>query len=719
MLGAWACTETPEETRDHLYEKALRLVDEYRFDEADSTLVEVMWADTLSWLAPEGFALVQERQWMFWDALSYYMRIIKRNPQSVEGLEGSARTLEWIGYPDLALANERRVAGVDPENGASMIRSARLSAELGQLAPAIRNAMAAVRADQPLSVAHMIVARCFLKNGDLDSVATYYDRALGSPAETFLYYKVAADYYEDLGLYDSAIVMSAKAVERADNDFAERVDHFNRCNRLGYFAHSRKMIADLPPESESSVVPPVMKLVYSIEADRGFEVGHPGARIVQRRSQKLTSYIYDAMSCRYRYDYPTHEADLEYVKQMAARRQYTEGFTALLNYNSIFNNSVFTYDHIRSVRDLNAYQEKAPVPFKHTLAQLRANHLAQMPPTLETAIDSLRLMYKNHPVLLLGMADIASDSLVAEFATAERLYRMILQSSPLHHDAFRGLVEMYVLQRNWSRALSLYRQYPDVVDLYADLPILKALVLLWSGETAEGTDAFTASIKPQSGKIGLYRSAMLAADKVHANDFARRLIDEAVKLQPNNPDAYSLAAQWYVEHEMADSALQLAEKGLSLEANHWDLKAIKARCLWHQGQKEAAWTLFEEVNTESNNSNARMLQYYSWCLATDQIRSTEAENLARHGAFADRHNVHDGIVNLCYVYMMIGRADLAIGDARRGLNSYPDSPGLNYYLGYGLYVEEREGAREPLEKAISLGLQGADLQRAEKALKKL
>ena len=184
-----------------------------------------------------------------------------------------------------------------------------------------------------------------------------------------------------------------------------------------------------------------------------------------------------------------------------------------------------------------------------------------------------------------------------------------------------------------------------------------------------------------------------------------------------NVDALSLASETYNRVGDYQSGLDLAERALKIDPSFTSAGANKAYALYKLGKDEEAFALFAKINKEDPD-NRTLLRYYAPALTESGRDKPEAENLARRGVFAGV-DILEGWLNLCYVYMLNGRPDLAKGEGLRARNSFPYSPQVHYYIGYGEYLLKQDGAKADLQKAIELGLQGDDLKRAQSALKEL
>ena len=76
-------------------------------------------------------------------------------------------------------------------------------------------------------------------------------------------------------------------------------------------------------------------------------------------------------------------------------------------------------------------------------------------------------------------------------------------------------------------------------------------------------------------------------------------------------------------------------------------------------------------------------------------------------------------LDLCETYYRMGKYDFMFGEASKLLPLHPDESDPSYWVGMGLYLNRRGGAKGYLEKSIALGLIGEKLQKARETLSKL
>jgi tetratricopeptide (TPR) repeat protein len=144
--------------------------------------------------------------------------------------------------------------------------------------------------------------------------------------------------------------------------------------------------------------------------------------------------------------------------------------------------------------------------------------------------------------------------------------------------------------------------------------------------------------------------------------------------------------------------------------------AYKARAFYGLGRKDDSYKLFDSIlAVDSYDPYGSLL--YSRVLAEENKNPDKAQNLARQAVLIS-DPTQQPTLNLAYVYLKTGRPDLATGAGMRGVEMYPQDPEAYFLLGWAQSAANKPGAKENLQKAISLGLTGTQLQAAKELLAK-
>lgn len=710
------CSTTVEDKRDALFKKGMSQLDKFRFTDADTTFREVLWTDTTSFLGPIGISLTQERQFLHWDALHFWEKITDRNPNSLEGALGAMRVYRRLGLSEHALRRANLAASLDSTSGDPQVEVARLCLETEQYDAARRTARAAVAVGQPEAVGSMIEARALLLIGNSDSSRTYAERALASPATSSLFYRVAADYFEERRALDSAMFLSAKSLTAGTSGFDEMAEHFFRALRVGYFAEARRLIDSVEAIGGVTPLSTIMDLYYSWATDQDFRGLQVSGVLSQMSLSAISPLMLDALAHDRLSNFTMVDGDLNALQNRLRRGNFEQSFRDFMSYYL----ALFRTRGHDPVAALGLLRDRYPYRFSdvgHALNELYLVHVTRQPELFTQMLDSLKQFRKTDYRYRTDLADVCGDSAVQEVPRARALYEEALTLHPLYRPAFDGYWKMLNRQRLPEEALSVFEQYPQFAELYPDLAVHNAMFLVRNGKVEAGVEKFLQSFKPVSGDARLTDDMIRWLFRYYRTEEAGRIAEALVGVQGDNVDALAVAAETFNRIGDYERGLELADRALKREPDFSAASAHRAWSLYKLGRNEEAFKLFADVYRVDPESRA-LLRYYAPALAESGRDKAEAENLARRGVFAGT-DILEGWLNLCYVYMLVGRPDLAKGEAIRARNSYLWSPVVHYYVGYAEYLLKQDGARDNLTKAIELGLQGDDLDRANAALEEL
>jgi predicted Zn-dependent protease len=204
---------------------------------------------------------------------------------------------------------------------------------------------------------------------------------------------------------------------------------------------------------------------------------------------------------------------------------------------------------------------------------------------------------------------------------------------------------------------------------------------------------------------------------VNRFDLEREIVELALSENPEDADALYLAADLDIANGAVETGLAHLNKAVELEPRRFFSIVQKARGMYLSGDKDNAIQFLQALVKE--DVDQYVANYYlSRFLALENRDLKRAQNLARQATTCGNNSL-ESMMNVCFVYLKAGRTDLMIGESRRARAVYFDYPEPYFYLGLGLYHEEREGAKARLEKAIELGLTGEHLDLARETLRSM
>ncbi|MEE8577954.1 MAG: hypothetical protein V3T31_11920 [candidate division Zixibacteria bacterium] len=711
-----ACSETAQQKRDDLIAKGNRQISNYEFDQAESTFYELLAIDTISFAGPEGLALGLERQLLHWDALHFYMKISIRNPRSIPAALGAMRIYKRLGLYEAALERASIADNLAGTDGAITAELASICLTLQK--PSLGRTLAdqAAKNGMASSIRDILTAHAMFEEAKFDSAEALCSQALASGESSPLFFRLAADFFEASGRFDSAMVISAQATASDDSGFDELMEHFYRTIRLGYFDEARRLVRLVQKDGQGTSLEYTMDFLTTASSGRSQLAMVPVARLLLIRPDYLSPKLQKIEGYRMTGDQVVAIADLTWVRSKITRGGYEESFVKFMVHQFV-DILIGQNDALPALNDHRKTHEAAVSQMEYNLKEAWLLSRTGQYDAYEAKFDTLKRTYADNIDWLVGLGNLCGDSMIKQIPRAEDFFSRALAIDKWRRDAFEGYLEMYRKEKDWPKALRLFKAYRHFPRVYPDLAVKRAIYLTWAGQFAEGIAALKESIGPLSGQTKQYRTMLRALWRYQRFDEIREVIDLLLTLQPNNSESYVLASHFLAQIGDHTASLEAAEKGLAIYKESMDLGGLKAWNLYNLGRTEEAFPLFEEIVSEPESPGIVRL-YYSRALAMAGTNPRRAENMARTAVTSGIDQLMSR-TNLCYVYMLVGRPDLVRAESKKALRAFPEYPEPHYYLGYARFLDKVEGARESLEKAVALGLVGEDLTRAKQAISEL
>ena len=718
ILLAAACTKTPEQEYASLQATAEKQLADYQFDQADSTFIQILRADTMRFDGPVGLALSQERQMLLWDAAALYAKLAERNPRLPEAALGAMRVYERLGLFEVALDRggiALQLVG-ETDGGHTIAEVARLIAKSDQPGVARQLASRAVTAGQPQATSDLLIGLSFFRDNMFDSSEVYIGKALASVPEDNLFDRVAADFFEMTGKFDSSMQFSRREWQRDRDDFDAMIDHFQRSLRLGYFKDSREVLTFVDARGANTAPAYILRLDFQRAARQDYEALAVNTQLIDLKRRSLTPYAMNIETRRRVSDFITCTAELNALDASLDRGNYVESFVNFMKYRLVIISSFLDDKRVPS-QQIQAQIAYRTTEREHRMREAILLHNIGALPEFQARMDTLKTLYADNATWVTAVGRIYADSSVHMYKEADKQFRRALELAPNYRPAFEAYLDIYRLEKKPGEAVAAFNRYPQFAQHFADLRAVRAEFLALAGENKVAVDSFLFAIKPLSGSLPRWENMIRLVGWNRATADRGRLVEALVETMPDEADALVLAAQYYEEQGDFARALELVDHGLTVEPDQGDLQAHRAWNLYRTGKADEAFALFDEIE-KVQPDNSEYLYLYSRALAESRRNPDRAMNEARRSLYSGPEIYRDWM-NLCYVYMLCGRPDLARGEARRAEIAFKDQPEIYYYQGYAEYIEGTDGAKELLKKAVSLGLSGDDLNRAREALGKL
>ncbi|MBD3402712.1 tetratricopeptide repeat protein [candidate division GN15 bacterium] len=718
LLALAGCSQTIEEKRDDLYAKGMEQLERFQFEEADSTFREVLWTDTLSFKGPAGIALTQERQFFHWDALNYWMRIAERNPQSYSAALAMMRIYRRLDLPRQALIRATFASNSDSAGSHVQIECARLCLANDQYDAARRYAATAFEQGESKAMTDVIIGHTYLLTGQPSAGDAMIRQSLTDAEPTPLFYHCVADYFESHGLRDSAMHYSRAGIELPESDFNDMTEHFRRALRLGYLAEARGLIDSVTAIGGTTSLSHVLNLYYYWAAEQPYQALVANGELAKMQKRALSPHVFGAMAHAEASNFTMVVGELNAIANMLSRGNFELAFKDFMSYRLAILQAELD-DPVGALHRLRNLETYRLSDIEHSLTELYLVKVTRQPELFEQMLDSLRQIRVSDPMYLTRLANVCGDSAIKRIDDAAELYAQALSHEPAYRPAFENWLVMLDREREYARALEVCERYPDFIRYHPDLAAMQAMLKVKDEQFADGVAELAEAMPAIRGYVELPRETLWWLHRHYRADDARQVAATITSLAPNNPDMLSIAAETYNRLADHSEALSMAERALEAEPDAPAALVHKAYALHNLDNPDEAREMFADIYARYPDHRA-LLRFYPLVLARsdDPADRAEAENLARRGVLAGL-DVLEGWLTLCHVYMLVGRPDLAYGEANRAAAAYPEWPQPQYYMGYAMYLEEQPGAREKLEQAIEMGLQGEDLKRAREALREL
>ncbi|RKX24938.1 MAG: hypothetical protein DRP47_10625 [Candidatus Zixiibacteriota bacterium] len=710
------CSKSPEEKAKSLFDEAVALTQQYRFEAAKSKFTELNELDPSSPVGYFGSGYILEKQLQYYDALQVYLTIVKAAPSFAHAQAGCWRILTHLQQYQDALDYALAYNDAQPLEAESklIVAESFMNSNMNRRGRAFLDTALTFGSD-PLLVSAMR-ARAFALDNKFDSAGLACDQALKGAAESAEVTMEIARYLETIGQIDSAIAMSRRATEIANNDYGVLMSHFYLALRNNYFYEARQIIKQLRTYKVPELVTTTMEMFYAYKA-KEYTPSRHALDLVGRLSESSLSYkMYEMIVRGVLGDELTITSNFDILEGLMERQDNGSKFQEYLIYFAAMQQAEIMNDMIGLSgleKVSNRFINRAPYKTKQAYLFYRTGQ----PEKFNKIEKNILKSHGRQPDWLTDLADIYADRFLRRYDDADKLYRKVLEINSWYRPAFENLVAMYRRLNNTDKAVTLFNDFPHYSQQFAELALLQAICLVENNNIEEGMDLFLTRAGEVAGNLDWFRKMKKALVKKDRQKEIITLCDWLSDKSGHNPDALILAANTIGDEKQYEKAQKLAERALEFEQNNLDAKALKARSLYYLGKQDAAIEILEG-NVAINDRHIASNYFLSRFLSMEGIDPHRAGNLARKAIF-DSKSALKPWVNLCYVYFQIGRYDLSRGEAGKASRSYNGEPEPLFRWGMALYMEGKEEAAEKLQEAIDLGLRGDNLREAQQTLKKL
>ena len=716
-LAAFGCSKSPEERIFDLFQTGARQVDRYEFDAALATFKKIGEIDPSTPLGHYGSGLVFERQLQYYETLHVYMSITNSSPSFAPAFAGAWRLFTRLEQWNDAVQMAAEYSRLLPEDPEAQLILAKALMNIQQYGRARQEVDKAVELGADPSLATLVKARAYSLEHQFDSAQVALQTAMSPFSESPVFYALAADYFEAAGLIDSAVSLGRISVESASDDFDLIVAQFYRALRHNYFFEARQVIRRLKEQGAGELATTALEMFYYLARENQTHARHACDTYQGIAAMySISALTYDIVVRGKQLDMISGSKDIGAINKIMKTNHYDPEFQEYMKYflAVLFAGYFDDLDGLKQLKTVSsAFFNRKEIRLSTAYCLYRTGQHEEY----EQLMSLLSRYHNTQPDWLTGMADIYGDRFVRRYDSAGQYYRKALQKDRWYRPAFENAIDMYRRLKEPKKALKLFDAYPYFEQRYPEIALLKALCLVEQGDIQQGVDLFEQNFPHVRGDLARFEEITSLLDKRNRQEERTGLYRLLPRINADNTEALVLAAEFESDGVDFQVALNLAEKAQSLESDYIAASVQKARALYGLGKRSEAFEIFERnlVETEFNVDNN---YYFSRILATEQVDLKRATNLARRALLDSGHDLKVWM-NLSYVYFQIGRYDLSRGEALKAKNSHKEEPEPFFRIGMAMFKEEKEQARENLEKAIELGLKGENLEVARQTLHKL
>jgi len=709
-----ACSKEADRSPQERYDRAMKQVERLDFVQAESTFVQLQRADSVSPLGDLGLAQTYEQKLWWLDALSHYLRLADKHSDMDIAAGGAVRCFYNLGsYYDAARAAEKWISS-DPQGEQPPYWQALALIKVMDLAGASKALKVAEKNGLDKAAARLIEARIQLLYSAFDASVATAALGISSGSKTTEYFSALADYYTERGIPDSAVWAAHQRYAARPNALTawQCLEVFGRYRNLWA---ARQLLLNWDARDKEKSVSAILHLRYSLASDDKSQLSVLPDRLQEASPTAFTTLLYSALAYRSLYNERLSADFMDQALSLAATNQ-PESFKEYIG-------AYIGYSYTQSYnRDGAAIQLQAVTGWRTETTEFQAALYSQMTISggrrqADKILDSLLPARGQDPVWLTAIGDAYANAKGVPFSMGQKFYRMALDLAPSYRPAFVGLVRMAAAKNQTQEAMAAFDSFSQFGPMSPELANLKALSLARVGRSDEGIALFkqTFTLFPQD--IEPARNLIRALEVMRQPDKVRELAQFCVEVAKDNPDAYELAARALIDLGLAQEGLQTARAGLALEADNLRLRAQEARGLYATNQKSEAKQVFEDILSKDPSQGETAL-YYSLVLAELKEDTVRAEQMAQGALLVAPLDMFPA-KNLSRVYLAMGRYTSSREACLRAAVVAPQDPEVWYLMGICQFHEKLPEARESLQKALSLGLAGEELVKAQEALRQL
>lgn len=714
LLFTAGCGKSPQEKIASYYEEAIERLSKFDYNGAQEELDKISKIDPSHAYIPAIRGRIAEQHLWTLDAYIAYAALMEAIPTSPEGFRGAYRVQKRLGAFADALVTADALGKILPRDTVVISTLCEAVMQAGLIHLASRLVDSAVSVGVGKQETDLLRARAQFLIGETEAAHTLAGGALPGPNASARVYELAADYYETIGFFDSAMIFSAKEMEAAGSDDFGWLHHFDRALRTGYFAVARDVQRQVIAMGADSSAILGMQADYLNATDRFVEASN--------RSYQLS-------------DHTPRICFMRMLHELRARSGMDDqGMVSdnLFAITSMLNDSLLTptaHQFIGNYLYTQFLEESINMDALNFVEYIYGPPASRVKPRVlrtwiydatghskqsDSMMSLLEVTASSQPDWQTAFGDMYSKAPDHHFEKAKAYYEKALTLNPNYKPAFDGYLSMLEKTARYAEGETLMSRFPHFSDRYPDIVLRHANQLLLLGKHTEAVALFESALAKRSGDMRAINGFFDALSRRCDIATRERAFDFLAHYAPENPDILALVAEHTIDKGQIDAAGDLVDQGIKKDPDLIPLYALKAKVQYAQGKTEQALQFLDSVYT-LYPYDPDFIYQYSRLLTENKVNFDKAANLARGSVMHSNYQMAK-YQQMLKTYYEMGRFDLSWAEASNLMVSYPHRPEGFFRMGLAGVRLGKPDSKEYLERSIALGLGCEDLQTAQKAL---
>jgi tetratricopeptide (TPR) repeat protein len=524
--------------------------------------------------------------------------------------------------------------------------------------------------------------------------------------------KRIGDFYKDLGFSDSAASYYEQALSSEPDDYYLKADVAEGLIEMNYTHQARKLLDEMAETGEKwhryHLLSARLLLKKGLKRQALMEYG----MIIPKMSQIPTALsvfadfyleLKDKRFAQQYSDLSTELADIEDYPDVARVSLITKQVELFTQLNQPY----------LSIQLCEAIMDSASSDFRTLYNVSILYQYTQNMESLKASLDRLKAATTGIPdyQAKAGLLYLTLDSLTA----SEELIKEALEIDKTNKTGILAAVDIHRKRRSLSGAVDFLNTYDEFLSYSPE--IYKVKLSLYE-ELKEYTSAiqFTRTLVDIATEdLDRYKDLIRLEETGGDPDKVLSIYERCLENNPDNPDAYVMFGQYYLDKGDFSKAREMTLKAVELDSLHAAGIILQADIFAQEGNVDDAIVMYEKA--------VKIDQYQGYALGSMAVLLLEKDvnpmvvlNHARKAGMFDATNP----VHFCTqgrAFYKAGKYQLAVSPFKQAVAMAPDDPKINYYAGLNLSkLNKNSEARTLLNNALKYGLKGDLKKEAEKVL---